>query len=91
MTGAGNPGQYQQPVRSGAAIVALAVSILALLFNLIGGVVLPIILGLVAVGFAAWGLVLVSRKTHGGRGLAIWGLIIGLLSVAGGIGNLLAY
>jgi hypothetical protein len=85
------PGQYQRPVRSGASIAALAVSILALLFNLIGGVVLPIILGLVAVGFAVWGLVLVSRKTRSGRGFAIWGLIIGLLSVAGGIGNLLAH
>jgi hypothetical protein len=71
------------------SIGALTVSILALLFNLIGGVVLPIVLGLVAVGLAVWGLVLVSRKIHGGRGLAIWGLIIGLLAFLGGMGNLL--
>lgn len=71
----------QQPVRSAASIAALTVSILASFFALIGGVVLPVILGAVAVGLATGGLILANRHGRGGRGLATWGLILGLLSV----------
>lgn len=81
---------YRPPVRSAASIAALTVSIVALYFAAITGIILAMAFGLIAIGLATWGLVLANRHGRGGRGLATWALILGVLAFIGGAGPLIA-
>ena len=76
---------YRPPVRSAASIAALTTAIFGLCLAMIGaGEILSILFGVLAVGFAARGLVLANRHGRGGRGLATWALILGILGFAVG-------
>jgi hypothetical protein len=74
-------------VRSAYSIVSLIAALLAFAAAMSRAYPVAAVLGAVAVGCAVWGLVLVSRKTHSGRGLAIWGLIIGGFMLLAGLGG----
>lgn len=81
------PAQQPKPVRSAYSIVALIVAIIGFGLNMSDQYGAGALFGAIAVGCGIYGLVLVSNKTHAGRGLAIWGLIIGGFVILASLGG----
>lgn len=80
---AGGYGAPPAELPKGLAIAALVFGILALVlfWTVFGG----IILGIVAIVLGIIGMRKASKGTGGGRGMAVTGLVLGILSLIGGI------